>query len=189
MPKAKRRVTVTMIVRVAFALVAAAMLVRQALETRTLLAALDAKTSVGPIQYNEAIQSSIDLFTDQSTSWSQATLVLLGLLAALWVAKADQARLVLKLEYVPELVMWFASIVLLIGSLYCYTEYVQGVASALEVGGVTSDPHKPPLTIANVFDNKYDALRREQLRLFMFGGVASILALFSANNLAGDRNV
>jgi hypothetical protein len=170
--------------RRAFAVIAGLLLIWRVIATIGLFSRLEEKTTTKPIPYNDAVQQSIELFTGQATSWKQATLVLLGLLATLWIAKGGEIRLVLKKRYLPEHVMWVAGVALLCVSLYCNEGYMSGVAASLETGGVTS--LKDNLMIADVFADKFDALRREQLKLLMYGATAAALALFSIRNLAGD---
>ena len=74
---------------------------------------------------------------------------------------------------------------MLIAGLYCYNEYIAGIAAALEAGGTTSGQ---TVSIPDVFDDKFDALRTEQFRLFLVGALASVLAVFSVRHLSGGHD-
>jgi hypothetical protein len=56
---------------------------------------ISATTTVVAIPYNDAVQKAIDISIDQSKTWAQVTLVLLGLVLALWLGKRDQPQLAL----------------------------------------------------------------------------------------------
>jgi peptidoglycan/LPS O-acetylase OafA/YrhL len=155
-------------------------------EISSVLDKIASTTSVGAVPYNAAVQKAIEVLIDQSKTWAQVTFVLLGLLAALWVAKSDEPQLALKLHFLPEIVIWVAVIGMLVAGLYCHNEYLNKISTALESGGVTS---RSPVSIPNVFDSNYESLMSEQFRLLIFGSVASAVALFSVTHLAGGRNV
>lgn len=186
MQRMTRPPSLTFLVRMGLVVVAWIVLIQQIAAMNRLLAEVGAITSLRSVQYNDTVQSAIDLLVEQSTSWSQVALLMLGALAALWIAKADEARLVLKGHNWPEIGMWLAGFSLLIASVYCHNEYLDGLAAALEAGGVTAVRDMP--TIADVFSDKFEALRREQLTLLVSGALISLLAFFSIRNLAGDDN-
>lgn len=151
-----------------------------------LLDAIASATSVVAVPYNDAIQKGVELLIEQSVSWAQATTLLLGVLATLWIAKGDDPRLAFRTRLVPEIAMCCAGMLMLFASLYCYHEYLAGIVTALEAGGSTSPE---VIKIPNVFHEKYEALRGEQLTLLLFGFVASGLAVFSVRNLSGGDDV
>jgi hypothetical protein len=152
-----------------------------------LLRAVASTTSVTAVPYNDAVQKGVELLVNQSGSWAQATTLLLGALAALWIAKGDEPRLALRLRLWPEIVIWCAGVFMLGAGLYCYNDYLDSIATALEVGGLTSDT---AISIPNVFDEKYEALRSEQFRLLLFGTAASALAILSVRQqFSGGHDV
>jgi hypothetical protein len=154
-----------------------------------LITQITKETSGVSIAYSETVKHAIDLYVGESSSWAQATMVLLGVLAALWIAKREDPRLLLRPDLLPEIVMWFVSACMLGASLYCHNEYVGALARALEaaVPSVLEVGH--PLKIINVFVGKYDVLRSEQFRLLIFGAVVASLAVFSVRNLWGGSDV
>ena len=148
--------------------------------------AIASRTSVVSIPYNDAVQKATEVRLDQSRSRAQVTIIFLGLLGALWVAKRDAPQLTLSRHFWPEIVIWVAVVAMLIVGLYCHNEYLDNIATALESGGVTSGKS---VSIPNVFDPKYETLLAEQFRLLLLGSGASVLALFSVWHLAGGRDV
>lgn len=101
--------------------------------------------SIPSMPHNDVVAKAIDLLIDESRTVAQTTIVLVGVLGAVWVAKADETHLRFKREFWPEIVMWFVGVLMLLTGLYCYHGYVGGVANALEAGGTTG------ATIPNVF--------------------------------------
>jgi hypothetical protein len=176
--------TLTLLARVCLVVVATILLVWQLTAMNRLLGEVQSITAIRSVPYNEAVQSAVNLLVEQSTSWSQVALLLLGALAALWIAKKDEAGLALKPQNWPEIVMWLAGVGLLVASVYCHNEYLDGLAAALQAGGVTAGT---TITIADVFSDKFEALRREQATLLVFGTAISVVAFFSIRNLAGEQ--
>ena len=169
-------------IRIGFAALTWFLAVYQFGAFRQLVNEISAKTSVGSVPYNDGVRHSIELLIQDSSSWADASLLLLGALATLWVAKADEVRLLLNWNALPEILMWIASVSLLLAAVYCHREYVDGVASALEAGGRTSAPDK--LQIANVFDEKFEGLRSLEFDLLVSGALAGVLGFFSVRNLS-----
>jgi len=175
-----------LLVRVALAFTAVGTLIWRLCRISNLSFAIASTTSVVAIPYNAAVQKAIEVLVDESRTWAQVTIVLLGLLGALWLAKRDQPQLRMTRQFWPEIVIWFAAITMLIAGLYCHHEYLDGISTALETGGVTS---KNSVSIPNVFDPKYESMMAEQLWLLILGSVTSGLALFNVAQLAGGRDV
>lgn len=142
-------------------------------------------TSIRPIPYNVAVQRGVELLTNQAGSCAQLTTLLLGALAALWIAKGDEPRLALSRRLWPEIVMWCTGVLMLGTGLYCYHEYLSRVASALEVGGVTSPSS---ISIPDVFNEKFESLLTEQFRLLVFGTILSGLAILSVRQTSGGQH-
>ncbi len=162
--------------RVILALASLGILAWQLVRMKTLLSAVKSTTSVPAVPYNDAVQKGIELLVDQSGTWAQATVVLLGTLVALWIAKGDESGLAFRVELWPEICIWLAGAFMLGAGLYCHNEYLDSIVTALEVGGLTSDA---TIKIPNVFDEKYEAVRSEQFRLLIFGTAASAVAILS----------
>lgn len=152
----------------------------------TALDTVASTTSVVGIPYNDAVEKGVELLVQQADSWAQATTLLLAAVAALWIAKGDEPRLALKRRLWPEIAMWVAGVLMLGAGLYCHNEYLAGIASALETGGVTSG--QDSIRVPNVFDDRYEVLRAQQLWLLVLGSTASVLAVFSVRNLAEWRD-
>ena len=169
-------------VRSVFAVIALGFLIWRLVRIKVLFCAI-ASTTSGAIQWNEPVQKAVDMLIGQATLWAQASALLLGGLVALWLAKADEPQLVLNRSHLPEIVTWLVGAVMLLAGLYCYNEYVDSVAGALEAGGVTSGA---AVSIPDIFADKYEALRTEQFRLLVFGAIASASAIFSVRHLTKD---
>ncbi|MEN6532841.1 MAG: hypothetical protein ABFD89_04210 [Bryobacteraceae bacterium] len=152
------------------------------------LGAVASTTSTEGIPYNEAVQKGVELLVQQSDSWARATAFLIAVLAGLWIAKGDRPHLVLQWKLWPEIVMWFAGLFMLCAGLYCYNQYLDHIANALEACGRTSAGATTPKTIANVFHTNYEALRAEQFWFLVCGTSASCLAVFSLKNQSGGGN-
>ncbi len=175
-----------LLLRVALAVTAVGTLIWRLCRISTLSLEIASTTSVVAIPYNAAVQKAIEVLVDESRTWAQVTIVLLGLLGALWLATRDQPQLRITRQLWPEIVTWVAVVTMLIAGLYCHHEYLDGISTALETGGVTS---KASVSIPDVFDPKYESMITEQFRLLIFGSVASGLALFNVAQLAGGRDV
>lgn len=169
--------------RILLALASLGILAWRVLRMISLVHYIDRTTSVTSLRYNEITQRGIDVLIKQTDSWAQATTILIGVLAALWVAKGDEPRLALTHLLWPEITMWCAGVAMLVLELYCQKEYLGIIAHALEVGGATASGTQS--TIPDVFNNPYEALRIEQMWLLLFGGAASVCAVFSVRHLSG----
>jgi|HubBroStandDraft_4_1064222.scaffolds.fasta_scaffold199712_2 hypothetical protein len=174
------------LIRILFALGSVAILAWRACHMMLLVQSIDLLTSVASLQYNEITQKGIDVIIAQSDSWAQATTILIGVLAALWVAKGDEPQLALRKQLWPEIIMWCAGAFTLLLGLYCQKKYLGFIAHALEVGGATA--RREAASIPDVFSDPYEALRTEQMWLLIFGAAMSAFAVFSVRHLSGAKN-
>lgn len=78
--------------------------------------------------YNELTKSAMDLKIHESNSYFDLSLLVVGALIGLILAKPEEARITLR--DTPELLMFIASGVLLLSSMLCHVSYLTSVTEA-----------------------------------------------------------
>lgn len=148
----------------------------------------DYKTSgnhnaIRSIKYNELIQSALEIRLDQSRSLFQFSLVFLGGIWGLIIARKKEA--ILAFGDKPELIMSIVSLCLIVISLFCHITYVQLMMGAYLDAGIVAGkkPDGAVLKIADVFVSGRDYLFLAQVKFTSAGMFTTALTYVSAHKL------
>jgi hypothetical protein len=165
--------------------------------------------------YTELTKSGIDLKTNESEKLFDITLILIGGLVGLMLAKPNEARVTLRDK--PELLMFISAMVVLCSSIICHEFYLTAVsdvylqarvdrtASVPSLGiqptpgwktetVITPNPKDEPyaieyqLTMEDVRDPAVEYLLKGQIWFLVFGTILSCIAFASANLLKESAN-
>jgi len=138
------------------------------------------KTNFNPIPYNEATKAAIAQKLDGAKNVSQAILLGMAVLWGLILAKKDERKLIFSSSRTPELLMFVIANVLLISSLYCYSEYTDAISS-VHVQGPTDPDARNDVSIMDFRDDRINNLYRWQMQFWILGMVITGAALFCAH--------
>jgi hypothetical protein len=171
---------------------------------------VDTRWRFHTLVYTELTKSGIDLNTGESDKFFDVTLVLLGTLAGLVLAKPKEAKMTL--EDKPELLMFISAVMLLISSSICHMLYLSAVSDVcfkaktdrlitqVTPGSEPNPDWKPEtvltpvpsgpqyvvetqLTLQDVRDPGVEYLLRGQTWFLVFGFILVCMVLVSANLL------
>jgi hypothetical protein len=165
--------------------------------------------------YTELTKSGIDLKSGESDKLADVTLILLGSLAGLVLAKPDEAKLTLQDK--PELLMFISALALLLSSTIFHESYISSIADDVYLQGsadrtnrdVSLDEQPPPdwrsegvvtpappaapfsieyqLSVEDPRDPALDYLLQGQLWFFLVGTVLAGMTLGSAQLLKEEN--
>ena len=165
--------------------------------------------------YTDLTKSGIDLETGESDKFFDVTLVFLGTLAGLVLAKPTEAKVTLKDK--PELLMFISAVLLLISSALCHVFYSSAVSDVLLTAKtdrakilltpesqpdpnwkmetvVTSASSGPPyaietqMVLEDIRDPGIEYLLTGQEWFLVFGAALAGMVLLSANLLKEANN-
>jgi hypothetical protein len=171
---------------------------------------IDPQNRFHVLVYTDLTKSGIDLKTAESDKFLDVTLILIGTLAGLILAKPEEAKVTL--EDKPELIMFVSALLLLLSSVMCHQFYLSAVSNVFlearmdrantslslnveptqdwktEAAVVPSQPDTPysiesQLTLEDVRDPAVEYLLKGQIWFLLSGAILSIMALVSANLL------
>jgi hypothetical protein len=131
---------------------------------------LDEIVTVPALPLVPSVDKALEIRVQQSAALAQLSLVVLGGLVTLFLAKPKEAGLTRIGEAWPEYLMASTACLLLLTSFYAGDRYVDRLVDAL----TSVDRNLKQLTevqrIPDVFDPKYESLRQVQFWLLISGG-------------------
>jgi hypothetical protein len=145
---------------------------------------IDPLSLTGELPFNEASKAAIDLRISQSGDFLKVCILFLGGLAALVIAKRDEARIGLADH--PETVMCICAALALIGSWIWHELYLNELSHYLLEGARTCFG-KDEKCVPDVFEGPLRYLFRFQISFLVLGAVQAGITLVSAHRLKENR--
>jgi hypothetical protein len=176
-------VTLKSISRWIFAVLAIVIAVGCIIATIIIVRHVSMDAGIEDIPYNDLTSKSIETRLNLSQSLFQVSLLIIGILWGLIIAKKDETQLVFS-EY-PEMIMFISGSTLLLLSLCSHTIYINNISHYLAVAAQAfpSPQANEFISMPNFFDQNVNYLFIVQVINLIAGICAAVITLISAHRL------
>ncbi|MCE9566537.1 MAG: hypothetical protein K8U57_31320 [Planctomycetes bacterium] len=139
---------------------------------------LSGNAVIDSVHYTDAVKAAITQKLEGAKGLFQASLVVLGILWGLVIAKKDDRAL--RITDRPEMIMFLSANVLFLVSGYCYSAYTDAMATVHAAGPVEYEDPKD-LTIMDFRDSRIDNLYVWQRGVWVAAMIVTAIALFCSH--------